>query len=52
MSIVFILLGALSASIFLVSQVGLGHPPVEHLGAEVTPMPQDSLSREEIELAA
>ena len=52
MSIVFILLGALSASLFFVSKLGLGHPPVEHLSAEVTPMAKSSISREEVKLAA
>jgi hypothetical protein len=52
MSIVFILLGALSVSLFLVSKLGLGHPPVEHLSAEVTPMAKSSISREEVKLAA
>ena len=52
MSIVFILLGALPATLFIVSKLQLGTPPAEHLMVEAAPMRKSSISREDIRLAA
>jgi hypothetical protein len=52
MSIVFILLGALAATLFIVTKLGLHTPPAENVTLEVVPNAQSRLSREDIRLAA
>ena len=52
MSIVFILLGALASSLFVVAKLGLGHPPVAHLESVPTAKTGRALSQQDIKLAA
>jgi hypothetical protein len=52
MSIVFILLGALAATLFIVTKLGLHTPPAEHVNLEMAPNAQNRTSREDIRLAA
>jgi hypothetical protein len=52
MSIVFILLGALPATLFIVSKLQLSTPPAEHLLVDITPTQKRAISREDIRLAA
>ena len=52
MFIALTLLGALPASLFFISKLGLGNPPQEHLIAEVSPLRTARSSREDVQLAA
>jgi hypothetical protein len=52
MSIVFILLGALAATLFIVTKLGLHTPPAEHVTLEVVTNAKSRKSREDIQLAA
>jgi hypothetical protein len=52
MLIAFILLGALPATLFIVTRLSLGNPPKEHLRIEVTPVRTARTSREDVRLAA
>ncbi|CAN2205903.1 hypothetical protein MCEMRE182_00863 [Candidatus Nanopelagicaceae bacterium] len=52
MFIAFILLGALPATLFFISKLGLSNPPQEHLTIEVAEVRVARVSREDIQLAA
>lgn len=52
MFIALTLLGALPASLFFISKLGLSNPPQEHLVIEVPPVKAARTSREDLRLAA
>ena len=52
MSIVFILLGAVGATLFAVSKLGLDVPPQEHAHLDLIQGTQRQSSREELSIAA
>ena len=52
MTIVLILVGALPATLFLISKLGLDTPPQEHLLVEASASARKESSREGLRLAA
>lgn len=52
MSIVFILLGALAATLFTVSKLGLHTPPAEHVAMAIVTSPTIQDTDEHIRIAA
>lgn len=52
MFIAFILLGALPATLFVITRLSLGTPPEEHLVIEVSSLKPARTSREGVRLAA
>lgn len=52
MSIVFILLGAVPATLFVISKMGLDTPPQEHLTSDVATLRTKAKSREDFAVAA
>ncbi len=52
MFIAFILLGAVPATLFFISKLGLSNPPLEHLIIDVSPLRAARSSREDVQLAA
>jgi hypothetical protein len=47
-----ILIGALPATLLIISKLGLSNPPQEHLTIEVSPLRATRTSREDARLAA
>ena len=52
MSILFILLGALTLTLYFIARLGLDLPPAEHLSAVADRNEESRISREDLPLAA